>query len=161
MVQDPEGDGKIVYLFLPLYKVYPFFFIRGHSNSMLQKGNLQDAINHHFAAKTHFTERELLRYFKGTCEAVQAMHDYRPSAKPSQASGSAPAPSDGEVLHEHGETEDDGASVPLVVKQHAENGEPIFGGDDDEESEDEDNGKVDVVPYAHRDLKPAFVRSFV
>jgi serine/threonine kinase 16 len=122
-----------------------------------QKGNLQDAINQHFSAKTHFPEREMLRYFKGTCEAVRAMHTYKP-AKPALGSSSAPVPSNGELMDHHGDTENDGASIPLVAKQHAEQGEAIFQGDDeDEEEEDDDDDDAGIVPYAHRDLKPAFV----
>ncbi|CAG7849600.1 Serine/threonine-protein kinase 16; AltName: Full=Myristoylated and palmitoylated serine/threonine-protein kinase; Short=MPSK; AltName: Full=Protein kinase PKL12; AltName: Full=TGF-beta-stimulated factor 1; Short=TSF-1; AltName: Full=Tyrosine-protein kinase STK16; AltName: Full=hPSK [Serendipita indica DSM 11827] len=60
VVQDPSGEGKIVYLFLPLYK----------------RGNLQDAINANTVNNTRFSEKEMLVLFKGTCEAVRAMHDY-------------------------------------------------------------------------------------
>ncbi|KAI0077044.1 Pkinase-domain-containing protein [Panus rudis PR-1116 ss-1] len=72
VVQDPAGDGQIVYLFLPLYK----------------RGNLQDAINHNLINNTHFPEREMLRLFKGTCEAVRAMHDYHAPISSSSTSNS-------------------------------------------------------------------------
>jgi len=48
-------------LFLPLYK----------------RGNLQDAINSNLINGSQFPEREMIHLFKGTCEAVRAMHDYR------------------------------------------------------------------------------------
>jgi len=63
VVQDPEGDGQIVYLFLPLYK----------------RGNLQDAINANVVNNRHFPEQEMVRIFRGTCLAVRAMHEYRPT----------------------------------------------------------------------------------
>lgn len=34
-------------------------------------------INSNLINNSHFPEREMLRLFKGTCEAVRAMHDYR------------------------------------------------------------------------------------
>jgi serine/threonine kinase 16 len=87
------------------------------------------------------------------------MHTYRPQAKPAQGSGSAPPPTDGEILDHHGDSENDGASIPLVSKQHTEQGEAIFEGDDDEEEDDDDDDddEAGIVPYAHRDLKPACV----
>ncbi|KAG8788526.1 hypothetical protein FRC20_004740 [Serendipita sp. 405] len=61
VVQDPSGDGKIVYLFLPLFR----------------RGNLQDAINSNTINNSRFSEKQMLTLFKGTCEAVRAMHDYQ------------------------------------------------------------------------------------
>ena len=43
----------------------------------MQRGNLQDAINAHSINGTHFPEKEMVNLFKGTCEAIRAMHDYR------------------------------------------------------------------------------------
>ena len=43
----------------------------------IQRGNLQDAINAHSINGTHFPEKEMLQLFRGTCEAIRAMHDYR------------------------------------------------------------------------------------
>ena len=42
-----------------------------------KRGNLQDAINAHSINGTRFPEKEMVRLFKGTCEAIRAMHDYR------------------------------------------------------------------------------------
>src|SRR5258708_39084272 len=42
-----------------------------------QRGNLQDVINSNTVNGNHFSEHEMMRLFKGTCLAVQAMHDYR------------------------------------------------------------------------------------
>ncbi|KAJ3739298.1 Pkinase-domain-containing protein [Lentinula detonsa] len=63
VVQDDDGEGKVVYLFLPLY----------------QRGNVQDLINAHLINHSHFSELEMIKLFKGTCEAVRAMHEWRPA----------------------------------------------------------------------------------
>jgi serine/threonine kinase 16 len=80
-VQDPSGDGKIVYLFLPLYRVRPIIIPSLlHSNqttSLVQRGNLQDAINANTINTSRFSEKEMVTLFKGTCEAIRAMHDYQ------------------------------------------------------------------------------------
>lgn len=131
----------------------------------MQKGNLQDAINAHVAAGTRFAERDILRLFKGTCEAVRAMHAFRPGANPAPppdtpataATDASATDGDEEVLNRHGEGEDDGASVPLVSKRHAESGEPIFDGDDEDSGLQTPTPGGAVVPYAHRDLKPGCV----
>jgi hypothetical protein len=82
------------------------------------------------------------------------MHTYKPSSQPPPGSESTSAPNDGEVLDYHGQNDEEGASVPLVSRQHAEQGETIFKGDNsDEEDDDDEEG---IVPYAHRDLKPAY-----
>ncbi|GAA94070.1 uncharacterized protein L969DRAFT_45043 [Mixia osmundae IAM 14324] len=62
VIQDEEG--QVIYLFLPFYK----------------RGNLQDAINDHVTSGSRFGEREMLRLFLKTCEAVRAMHTYVPGS---------------------------------------------------------------------------------
>jgi len=177
VVQDPEGDGQIVYLFLPLYK----------------RGNLQDAINANVVNGRHFPEQEMVRLFKGTCEAVRAMHSYRPSPrsatlppnksnKPNGSTGGAGAGASssqnggpsagGRLSHEdhddderfpHTEGDADGgysydnATVPLVTRHKVEEeGEVVFDGDEEaaEVAGSSTDAGVEVVPYAHRDLKP-------
>ncbi|TFK33205.1 Pkinase-domain-containing protein [Crucibulum laeve] len=171
VVQDPEGEGKIVYLFLPLYK----------------RGNLQDAINTNLVNNRHFSEQEMLRLFKGTCEAVRAMHTYRPStpksAVPRQNGSSSNSRQQSrrpEPEPQHDDDEDerfpqpegdadggysyggngDSASVPLVTKHRMEDeGEVVFDGDEElQHAEAPSSGSpLAVVPYAHRDLKPGNV----
>ncbi|TDL25672.1 protein kinase [Rickenella mellea] len=181
VVQDHDGEGKIVYLFLPLYK----------------RGNLQDAINAHSISGTRFSEQEMLRLFRGTCEAVRAMHTYRApirtaseqSSNPS--SGSNPAPpqphrrlsgerrrsqsddededellprpeGDGEGGYSYDGT-DTAVSVPLVTKRKVQQeGEMVFDGDEELQGHGLENGNMDpskteLVPYAHRDMKPGNV----
>ncbi|KAJ7649994.1 protein kinase [Roridomyces roridus] len=160
VVQDPDGDGKIVYLFLPLYK----------------RGNIQDAINANVVNGTHFPEQEMLRLFKGACEAIRAMHTYRApagAAVPNAAAGASsrkPQPQE----HHHDDDEDDderfpqpegdgedgysygSASVPLVTRRRVEEqGDTVFDGDEElEHSQQQNGGTGEIVPYAHRDLKP-------
>ncbi|KAM5538437.1 hypothetical protein V8D89_007770 [Ganoderma adspersum] len=178
VVQDPNGDGQVVYLFLPLYK----------------RGNLQDAINANSINNTHFSETEMLRYFKGTCEAIRAMHAYRapvgskPDAFASRANQSWHAPSapnsprnslsgdEDDQMFPQPEGDADGgysyhgaggsSKVPLVSKDRSQGSgpehEPIFDGDEELERMQHENGnghagETELVPYAHRDLKPGNV----
>ncbi|KAL0954302.1 hypothetical protein HGRIS_003303 [Hohenbuehelia grisea] len=174
VVQDPDGEGKIVYLFLPLYK----------------RGNLQDRINANVVNRTQFPEQEMVRLFKGTCEAVRAMHKYRAvvnaNASSSSNSGAAAAPSRNTQHQQHqqadGDHDDDderfpqpegdaeggysydGVSVPLMTKHKVEDeGDVVFDGDEElakgqfQPNEVADPRKAELVPYAHRDLKPGNV----
>ncbi|KAI5116398.1 hypothetical protein M0805_005866 [Coniferiporia weirii] len=193
VVQDVDGEGKIVYLFLPLYK----------------RGNLQDAINAHLINGTRFSEADMLRLFRGTCEAVRAMHTYRASKSQSRAQSSSsssqrrPERIPASALPRskqkgkgnfgapvaHGDSDDDdddegggmlphpdgdgdggysyandgGSSVPLVSKHAVEDeGEVIFDGDEELAGHGLGDGSSDpsdmeIVPYAHRDMKPGNV----
>ncbi|CAK5269738.1 unnamed protein product [Mycena citricolor] len=161
VVQDPDGEGKIVYLFLPLYK----------------RGNIQDSINTHVVNGTHFPEQEMMRLFKGTCEAVRAMHTYRApvgAAVPNPSSNSRAPPPPQSQPENHSDDEDDerfpqpdgdedggysydGASVPLVTRRRVEQGDTVFEGDQElgpVQSQVKSGGPTEIVPYAHRDLKP-------
>ncbi|RDB25751.1 Serine/threonine-protein kinase ENV7 [Hypsizygus marmoreus] len=160
VVQDPEGDGKIVYLFLPLYR----------------RGNLQDAINANVVNRKHFSEQEMLRLFKGTCEAVRAMHDHRAKVsanKPSQSNSSSRQQQRQEAAGRHSDDDErfpqpegDGeggysygsaVNVPLVTKHRVEEeGDVIFDGDE-ELQQNNGSENSEIVPYAHRDLKPGNV----
>jgi serine/threonine kinase 16 len=155
VLQDSDGEGKIVYLFLPIYK----------------RGNLQDAINTYTQTGERFSERHLLRLFKGTCEAVRAMHTYRSGKPSSGTSSSSPPPpgpgsddgheetagfpqpegdSEGGYSYAPGTSAPDAASVPLVSRRPLDSGDVIFDNDQDTAQ----NGSGELVPYVHRDLKP-------
>jgi len=115
----------------------------------------------------------MLRLFKGTCEAVRAMHDYRapvgsksePFPGRENQSSNARTPSRRPSLddEEHGSA--NGSAVPLMTNHRPmEDGETIFDGDEElariqqnGASRNEENGKTELVPYAHRDLKPGNV----
>ena len=168
---------------------------------MGQRGNLQDAINAHLINGTHFSESEMLRLFRGTCEAVRAMHTFRAPVASSTAQ-SGPSSSQrgmeripdsarprtmqngnrrgGPVSHHDDDDDDDdellphpdgdgdggysygddhGSSVPLVQKHALDEGDVIFDGDESLAHHGTGNGTADsneleVVPYAHRDIKP-------
>lgn len=180
VVQDPSGDGQIVYLFLPLYK----------------RGNLQDAINSNLINGSQFPEKEMVRLFKGTCEAIRAMHDYRAPvgsasnpvpSRQNQSSSSRPKANipqhdngphsddeDDDEMFPHPEGDGEGgysyhgsarkSTVPLMTKVGRDDGELIFDGDEeldriqrDAAANDSHTGATEVVPYAHRDLKPGNV----
>lgn len=130
----------------------------------------------------------MVRLFLGTCEAVRAMHTYRAPTAPAplngEPGGSAPAPpsiSERSALTQQEDDHDDqslpqpegdaeggysydGASIPLVMKHRVEqHGEEIFDGDAElerlrTEERPQENGKTEIVPYAHRDIKPAYGR---
>ncbi|KAI0303713.1 other/NAK protein kinase [Multifurca ochricompacta] len=139
-----------VYLFLPLYKArFP---------ASLQRGNLQDVINTYSQTGERFSERHLLRLFKGTCEAVRAMHTYRlakshTGSSPSSQSPPAPGSDDGHedtemFPHPEGDAESgysygprshtlDAATIPLVSKQRL--------GEDDEDPAQDDSGELKVM----------------
>lgn len=135
----------------------------------MQRGNLQDVINTYTQTGESFSERQLLRLFKGTCEAVRAMHHYR-SAKPSSGSPSSHEPpsgsgsdddheeadmfphpegdAEGGYSYAPGKSKPDSSRVPLVASM--DGGDVIFDGDQDTTQ----SGSGELVPYAHRDLKP-------
>ncbi|KAF9048772.1 other/NAK protein kinase [Panaeolus papilionaceus] len=170
VVQDPEGEGQIVYLFLPLYK----------------RGNLQDAINANVVNGRHFPEQEMVRLFKGTCLAVRAMHEYRPGTPRSAAAAKNAAAANNSngtagrsqpPQHEEDEDEDDrfpqaegdaeggysydgpSAAQPLVSRQNRmEEDNVVFDGDEElMEAQEQGKPTSEIVPYAHRDLKPGNV----
>lgn len=128
----------------------------------------------------HFSERDIVRIFKGTCEAVGALHDYhttsgsqsQPRLTSSRNAVSSASrvdhPNDhhsddeeGDELLSHPEGNGDSSvNVPLVRKSRVDVEEVVF----DEEEEvskipdlqngNSEPGKSEHVPYAHRDIKP-------
>lgn len=139
----------------------------------------------------------MLRYFKGTCEAIRAMHDYRAPlgsksqpfpSRANQSSSARHAPSapnsprhsldddDSSFPQPEGDAEGGysyhgtsrGANVSLINKDRpqgvGEESEPIFDGDEELERIQHEGangnvepGQTELVPYAHRDLKPGCV----
>lgn len=143
----------------------------------------------------------MLHLFKGTCEAVQAMHDYRAplatrsNPQPSRgnrsaaASSSIPRPPSRNISADNGHSDDEddemfphpegdseggysyhgppghSQSVPLVTKKATvDDSENVFDGDDELAniqanglSNGAATGETELVPYAHRDLKPGYV----
>ncbi|KAJ7814617.1 kinase-like domain-containing protein [Mycena olivaceomarginata] len=111
VVQDPDGDGK------NCYSVATF----------------KTAINANVVNGTHFPEQEMVRLFKGTCEAIRAMHTYRaPVGATLPKGGNAGPRATARAGYSY-----DNASVPLEEGDTAAH-----------------TGATELVPYAHRDLKP-------
>lgn len=122
----------------------------------------------------------MVRLFKGTCEAVRAMHTYRAPVGPTANSNATVPPASSSRRQEEssgrhsddderfpqaegdgegGYSYDGGVNVPLVTKHRVEDeGDVVFDGDEElsklQENGDGDSRKTEVVPYAHRDLKP-------
>ncbi|CAH7666623.1 NAK protein kinase [Phakopsora pachyrhizi] len=184
VVQDKDGDGKVVYLFLPYYS----------------RGNLQDLVNLH-TNMSPLPEREILTYFLGTAKAVQAMHRYIPKKTSEQqqtqnadlypptsaaAMGNLSQPSptvdsvsgdrkgkgrqneDEEEEEEEEEeegiiVEEDNQKAPLMGNQasNATVNEDSLGAEHSNPLSAENNTsnvpRGAIEPWAHRDLKPANV----
>ncbi|KAG2179073.1 hypothetical protein INT43_001923 [Umbelopsis isabellina] len=126
-----ESDQtKAVYIFLPFYR----------------KGNLQDAINNHNLNKTHYSEKEMLRIFKDVCKAVKYMHTYK-------VTESSPVTI----------TEDEDAADQLDMGQERSSQALLTHEESAEEpatvpvSNVETENVGEMVPYAHRDIKPGNV----
>lgn len=126
----------------------------------------------------------MVRLFRGTCEAVRAMHTYRaPVSLPNKNTvvPARPAPVQNGELDQDDDRDDqmlphpegdadggysyDGASVPLINRRRMETeGDVVFDGDEEleqlrAEQPPQDGGKTEIVPYAHRDIKPGQVLS--
>ncbi|CAG8586494.1 12519_t:CDS:2 [Funneliformis caledonium] len=107
IIQDKDG-GKIVYIFLPYYK----------------NGNLQDVIDNNLVQDKHFSEREMLKIFRGICYAVRTLHTYRFPSVPLR-------------------------SETNVMENEINNGSIT--------SQSNEPNEDDIVPFAHRDIKPGNV----
>ncbi|GAC94527.1 likely protein kinase [Pseudozyma hubeiensis SY62] len=169
---DPDGGGgrggdggKVIYLFLPFY----------------EKGNLQDAINAHVVRGTRFGEREMLQLFLGTCKAVREMHHYRlpnvgatrrgagassiprmevsPPDDPFSDSQAAEAP----LISDGVDADDDGGNDASYPPKPNKGKARDLGGDGDTVEQSaldggvEQGGAGQLLPYAHRDIKPGNV----
>ncbi|KAL8277388.1 hypothetical protein RQP46_010228 [Phenoliferia psychrophenolica] len=116
VVQDPQEDGKIIYLFLPYYK----------------NATVQDAIARNAVNGTRYPEREMLDLFLGTSLAVRAMHQHisgGPSASyPPPSSSSSPSTTSLSKSHPR--------SGAIRV---------VGGGDTTEDDDDEEEGGIKGV----------------
>ncbi|KAG9038734.1 hypothetical protein FS837_001194 [Tulasnella sp. UAMH 9824] len=175
VMDDRDGEGKIVYLFLPYYR----------------RGNLQDIINSNSIHNSHLSEHDILTYFLGTCKGVSAMHNFRmavPAAATSRGQTSrsnAPRPPSRQEHHDDEDSHDQtallpepegdgedgfsyhgrssrGAPLPIRAPKVQRGVETVFDGDEELENlqqaaKDSPPGSTELVPYAHRDIKPANV----
>ena len=89
-----------------------------------RRGNLQDAINANLVNHTSFPELDLLKLFRGVCVAVEQLHEHKLTAVPTRRPQMEPSQIEEE---------------PLMDEEAAA-------------AEEEEIGQL--VPYAHRDIKP-------
>lgn len=160
-----SDGGKVIYLFLPYY----------------ERGNLQDAINAHLVRNTRFGERDMLHLFLNTCKAVKEMHQYKlPNVGATRRQQQIPrmevtpaedpftdanAASDEQGLLISGSADDEDSSYPPKPSLNKGKGRDTGLADDGEglvQQRDLDDDVVQgksgqLLPYAHRDIKPGNV----
>jgi serine/threonine kinase 16 len=140
-IGDTGGTAKTVYILLPYYR----------------RGNLQDMINANLVNHTRFSERRLMVYMLGVCNALKAMHQYHVRPNSSQAAARA--------IREEAANEDDAARRKARAQKRTMTADQQHHADIAEEQEarlmpDEvtraQDGKApgDTRAYAHRDIKP-------
>lgn len=131
----------------------------------------------------HFSERDIVRIFKGTCEAVRALHDYhtvsgsQSQSRPTSSRATVPSTSPVHQQDDHHSDDEEGdeflshpqgngdssVNVPLVKRRQVDVEDGIFGDDEevsripDLQNGNPESGKGEHVPYAHRDIKPGWV----
>jgi serine/threonine kinase 16 len=118
----------------------------------------------------------MIRLFKGTCEAIRAMHTYRAPVGAAVPNSNAAAARKKQQHQEEDEDDDErfpqpegdseggysygSASVPLMTRRRVEEqGDTVFDGDEElsriqQQGQQNGTGATELVPYAHRDLKP-------
>ncbi|KAI1299935.1 hypothetical protein EDD11_006355 [Mortierella claussenii] len=155
VVSDKDGS-KIVYIFLPYYK----------------RGNLLDAINANLLHHTHFSEPDMLRFFRGVCYGVRALHCHRLPNVPISSREEDEASNSGIEAWDSRESRSAGGSRNSRRQSSFMNNESDSTGLTDMSNRNgngnggnangnglgpaEDNEDV-IVPFAHRDIKPANV----
>ena len=141
-----EPGAKTVYILLPYYR----------------RGNLQDAINANLVNGGRFPERRLMILFRGVCEALSAMHNYRVGGGP----GGRKAKRQAKQIRQEGAEADCDAEEEAKTRRKGKGRMSQAQADEDGEIEAEPlmEGEVTMaqegVPeggiraYAHRDIKP-------
>jgi serine/threonine kinase 16 len=121
----------------------------------------------------------MLRLFKGTCNAIRAMHHYHAPIGPPQTDSQQEQPSRRQRSQEgSGRHSDDerfpapegdseggysyGPNIPLMTKQREEEHDVVFDRDEElaqnePQTSGADPSNFQLVPYAHRDIKPGYV----
>jgi len=141
-----DQGAKTVYILLPYYR----------------RGNLQDAINANLVNGGRFPERRLMILFRGICEALSAMHNYRVGGGP----GGRKAKRQAKQIRQEGAEADCDAEEEAKTRRKGKGRMSQAQADEDGEIEAEPlmEGEVTMaqegVPeggiraYAHRDIKP-------
>lgn len=126
--------------------------------------------------RRHLSEQDLLRLFRGTCLAIRAMHSYRVRPGASQLAQANGSPRHPQPISQRRHSDDDerfpqpdddgeggfsydaGVTVPLVTKHRVDEGDVVFDGDQElDNTRQEGDSEGELVPYAHRDIKPGYV----
>lgn len=148
MVSDKDGS-KIVYIFLPYYK----------------RGNLLDAISANLLHHTHFSEPDMLRFFRGICYGVRALHCHRLPNVPISSREDEDASNSGIEAWDSRDSRTSmrrqGSSLSFAGSESGTGltdmsrpAADTTGGNGLGPAQDND---AVIVPFAHRDIKPANV----
>ncbi|KAF9538441.1 hypothetical protein EC957_006742 [Mortierella hygrophila] len=157
VVSDKDGS-KIVYIFLPYYK----------------RGNLLDAISANLLHHTHFSEPDMLRFFRGICYGVRALHCHRLPNVPISSREDEDALNSGIEAWDSRDSRTSmrrqGSSLSFAGSENgtgltdmsrsasgtndAAAGGAATGGNGLGPAQDND---AVIVPFSHRDIKPANV----
>ncbi|KAG0357006.1 kinase-like domain-containing protein [Gamsiella multidivaricata] len=157
VVSDKDGS-KIVYIFLPYYK----------------RGNLLDAISANLLHHTHFSEPDMLRFFKGVCYGVRALHCHRLPNVPISSREEDDASTSGIEAWDSRDSRTgmrrQGSSVSFTGSEHGTGMTDMGRHVENNNNNNNDNGHGGanglgpaednddvVVPFSHRDIKPANV----
>ena len=127
-----DPSAKTVYILLPYYR----------------RGNLQDAINANLVNGAKFPERKLMVLFRGVCEALQAMHNYKVGGAP----GGKGAQSRAKRVRADAARADRGEDHDRDDDDELGDAEPLMEGEITMAQEGMSVGQVRA--YAHRDIKP-------
>ncbi|KAG0254407.1 hypothetical protein BG011_005785 [Mortierella polycephala] len=152
VVSDKDGS-KIVYIFLPYFK----------------RGNLLDAISANLLHHTHFSEPDMLRFFRGICYGVRTLHCHRLPNVPISSREQDDTSTNGIEAWESRESRTGLRRQPSAISftgseggtgltdmSRSGPGEANGVNGDNGLGPAEDNDEV-IVPFAHRDIKPANV----
>ncbi|KAF9129754.1 hypothetical protein BGX30_013827 [Mortierella sp. GBA39] len=157
VVSDKDGS-KIVYIFLPYYK----------------RGNLLDAISANLLHHTHFSEPDMLRFFRGICYGARALHCHSLPNVPISSREDEDASNSGieawdsrdsrTSMRRQGSSlsfagSENGTGLTDMSRSASGTNDAAAGGaatGDNGLGPAQDNDAV-IVPFAHRDIKPANV----
>ncbi|KAH6998379.1 kinase-like domain-containing protein [Ilyonectria sp. MPI-CAGE-AT-0026] len=125
-----DESTKTVYVLLPYYK----------------RGNLQDMINANLVNHDRFPERRLMLLFLGVCNALRAMHDYKPAVERM------------DMGREEDQVQNEGGESGRRMNTRGKRTEEEEEGEQERPLMEAENqvsgGRTTNQSYAHRDIKP-------
>ncbi|KAF9428489.1 hypothetical protein BGZ94_002198 [Podila epigama] len=133
------------------------------------RGNLLDAISANLLHHTHFSEPDMLRFFRGICYGVRALHCHRLPNVPISSREQEEAHSGIEVWESRTNMRRQGSATSFTGSETGTNLQDMSRNDlrgdqgarrtppmSNGLSSPQDNDAV-IVPFSHRDIKPANV----